>query len=182
MTLGVSTKENLGSLLTEAALFNSGQCNTFDAYVYEEVSRLKNLRVQWEERDLVEIIVRGIVEQEVRAHAFSSGIGKVSDLIAFLGPMAKNAKCERPVNDFKQPPLKRPRYNEVLKGSRIKACYRCGGPGHMQGGCTAPINSHNKANVPAAPAHGVGPGTSVQNWGTLLNRALLVGPLNSGNL
>ncbi|CAH1984347.1 unnamed protein product, partial [Acanthoscelides obtectus] len=62
-------KKILGELLLKAAQFNSHNCNTYEAYVFEKVTLLRNLRAHWDETDLVEIIIHGIMERDVRVTA-----------------------------------------------------------------------------------------------------------------
>nr|CAI5843871.1 unnamed protein product [Callosobruchus analis] len=77
-------KRNLGRLLKEAAKFTSSFMNTYESYVHEKSARLKNLRAHWSESDLVELIVYGVSELEVRNAAINANCKTISELSSEL--------------------------------------------------------------------------------------------------
>lgn len=135
-------KKILGQLLLEAAVFNSDRCNTYEAYVFEKVNLLRNLRVQWEEVDLVEITIHGIRERDIRTSASNQNYKNISELIVYLGSVPKRqseeCKSERKFTEGKEPPRKRFRAEsrEVdQRRNRPLRCYNCGKDGHIQRFC-----------------------------------------------
>jgi reverse transcriptase-like protein/integrase-like protein/aspartyl protease len=136
-------KKNLGRLLSEATAFNSNLCNSYDAYVYEKAALLKNLRAQWEEADLVELIVHGIQERDVQTTASNHNFKKISELLTFLGSVSKPHKDESSTSKLAcdEPLRKRFRGNHInsqpnYKGNRSDLkCFGCGKLGHLKRNC-----------------------------------------------
>ncbi|VEN50974.1 unnamed protein product [Callosobruchus maculatus] len=128
-------KKILGELLLKAAEFSSNRCNTYEAYVFEKVTLLRNLRAHWDEADLVEIIVHGIVERDVRITASNQNHKKISELISYLGSVPKR-RLDEPRTDrnseVREPPRKRFResLDDDRKRKRPLTCYGCGKNGH----------------------------------------------------
>ena len=54
-------RNNLGRLLSEASAFRSDHCKTYGAYVLQKTSLLRHQGANWEEVDIVEIIVHGSI-------------------------------------------------------------------------------------------------------------------------
>lgn len=147
-------KKILGRLLSEAAEFSSDKCNCYETYVYEKLNKLKNVRAQWEEPDLIEIIIYGIREREVQTIANNQNFKKISELIAFLGSLTKpsSSGMKRPFekNELVSVNSGNKRYrfsdndnrykgdnnhqNKGVKRENIK-CYKCGQLGHIQARC-----------------------------------------------
>lgn len=145
-------KRNLGRLLAEAANFDSDRCNTYDAYVFEKASLLKNLRVQWEEADLVELVIHGIKEPHVQTTANNQNFKKLSELIAFLGtvPKRNNDKSnEKRFAESEEPSRKRFReshsHGDEVRRRPMK-CFKCGRNGHMQKDCRVNVRQANHSS------------------------------------
>ncbi|CAG9773238.1 unnamed protein product [Ceutorhynchus assimilis] len=122
------SKKILGELFLRVTQFDSDRCNTYEAYVFEKVNLLRNLHVQWDEADFVEITVHGITESDVRT-------------ISYLGSVPKRQpeelKSERKASEVKEPPRKHFRDNRDydLRRKRPLTCYNCGKDGNIQKFC-----------------------------------------------
>lgn len=73
----------------KSAEFNCNRCNTNEAYIIEKVRLLRNLHAHWEEPDLVEIIVYGIMERDVRIIASNLNHKRIFELISYIGSIPK---------------------------------------------------------------------------------------------
>lgn len=148
----------MGRLLSEAAEFNTNSCNTYDAYVFQKVGMLRNLRANWEEADLVELIIHGIKERDVQTTAMNLNFRKISELLTFLGTLTKPLQVEKRLSsncptDLGEPSRKRFRENprelqDFRKPPINVKCYRCGKSGHVQRHCTFSTPSSSKSNLP----------------------------------
>lgn len=126
---------NLGRLLTEAATFTSSKCNTYEAYVFEKNALLRNLRANWGESDVIQIIVHGIENANVRLNASNQNFQKLSDLISYLSAFQQNTSHLRETStDNSEPKSKRMKTN-FARGNDSKRCFRCGKPGHIERKC-----------------------------------------------
>lgn len=148
-------KKNLGRLLSEAAEFSSDNCNTYETYIFEKTGMLRNLRANWKESDLVELIIHGIKEKEVQTAATNLNCEKIADLLAFLGSIIKRrsqvgkhpAQYQFGNQSYDGPSRKRQRdnyYNESPEPRKFNTkitCYRCGKSGHIQRSCYENLNA-----------------------------------------
>ncbi|CAH1996969.1 unnamed protein product, partial [Acanthoscelides obtectus] len=151
-------KKILGELLLKAAQFNSHNCNTYEAYVFEKVTLLRNLRAHWDETDLVEIIIHGIMERDVRVTAGNQNHKKISDLISYLGSVPKcrsgESRADNTTSEIREPPRKR--FRETIEDDRKRKrplmCYNCGKRGHIQKFCIE-VNKNDETQKNSSPAN-----------------------------
>lgn len=87
-------KKHLGKLFSNAALLNSDRCNTYDAYVYEKITLLRNLHAHWEETFLIELVIHGIQGQDVRIKASNNNFKTIPELMSFIFSVTKRQKSE----------------------------------------------------------------------------------------
>nr|CAI5842828.1 unnamed protein product [Callosobruchus analis] len=145
--VGVTAAENMKPFVARSddiwQEFNSNRCNTYEAYVFEKVALLRNLRAHWDEADLVEIIIHSIMERDVRITACNQNHKKISDLISYLGSVPKRQSDELrslkadKVSEAKEPPRKRFResHEDDRRCKRPLTCYNCGKNGHIRKFC-----------------------------------------------
>jgi hypothetical protein len=128
-------RRNLDRLLSEAACFNSSLCNTYDFYVHKKTNLLKNLRVSWQETDLVELIVHGIKEVHVRDAAMCRDCKTVAELVAYLTVFTKRSHdtIDTGMNELNPP--KRPKLELQKYDRKPLRCYNCGKLGHIRKNC-----------------------------------------------
>jgi hypothetical protein len=137
-------RRNLGRLLSEAACFNSSLCNTYDVYVHKKTNLLKNLRVTWQETDLVELIVHGIKEVHVRDAAMSRDCKTVAELVAYLTVFTKKScdTIDTGMNELNPP--KRPKLELQKYDRKSVRCHNCGKLGHIRKNCrSSDIRKHS---------------------------------------
>ena len=131
-------RRNLGRLLCEAADYDSTCCNTYDAYVHKKTAMLKNLRVEWRESDLVELVVFGIKEQQVKDAAMARDCKTISELLAYLSTFIKRVRTP----EAGEPSPRRQKYGARESNRNLIRCHNCGKAEHYRKQCRlAPRNS-----------------------------------------
>lgn len=125
-------RRNLGRLLCEAASYDSSFCNTYDAYVHKKTAMLRNLRVTWNDSDLVELVVFGIKESHVKDAAMTRDCKTIPELLAYLSTFAKRV----PTSEESEPLPKRKKFGLRDHDNKpVIKCHNCGKPGHLRRQC-----------------------------------------------
>lgn len=150
-------RRNLGRLLCEAADYDSTCCNTYDAYVHKKTAMLKNLRVEWRESDLVELVVFGIKEQQVKDAAMARYCKTISELLAYLSTFIKRVRTP----EVGESSPKRQKYGARESNRNLIRCHNCGKPGHYRKQCRlAPRKNSPAEKATELP---IKPSTSTDN-------------------
>ncbi|BES94514.1 Hypothetical Protein NTJ_07326 [Nesidiocoris tenuis] len=136
-------KRNLGKLLEDAASFNSLRTSTYETYVHEKLSLLRSLRTSWSESDLVELIIHGISEPDVRIACIHRNCSSIPDLLSFLSGFPNPFRPNKRENDSPgtsyDSSLKRRRQLSIDDRSAPllsnKQCHLCFRFGHIRNQC-----------------------------------------------
>lgn len=103
--------------------------------MHKKSSLLRNLRVTWQEVDLVELIVHGIKETHVRDSAMARDCRNVSELLVYLSSFAKRVRDESIESNSCDRSFKRPKLQEPIRNKNSVRCHNCGKTGHIRRQC-----------------------------------------------
>lgn len=84
LTRAFPRKRNNGVLLREAVNFNSDRSDSYDEYARQKLSKLSKVRVEWPENVLIEVIIHGITDLNIRTSVYNQNCLDVSNLISTL--------------------------------------------------------------------------------------------------
>ena len=128
-------KRNLGRLLDEAVRFNISKTSTYEAYVHGKHNLLKNVRALWTESDMVELIVHGIVETDVRVAANNQNCQTVAHLLSYLSPYFKDVKSNHHYRPTGASSSRKRHHDGRVEGPQPRKCFGCGQIGHIRANC-----------------------------------------------
>ncbi|KAL1516100.1 hypothetical protein ABEB36_000024 [Hypothenemus hampei] len=138
-------QRNLGKLLADAVSYSSSDAQSYVDYARLKLEKLKSVRANWSELDLIDIIIHSIQDHAVRTAAFNCNVKTVSELIAYLVNFVKNPQTtEKPFLKQDRLELKRKRPHQTNSpNSTSQVCFICRRTGHIARDCRQ--NSNNKS-------------------------------------
>lgn len=150
-------KRNNGELLKLAVLYNSDQASSYVEYAREKAYKLRKVRISWPEDILVEVIVEGISDPQIRSFAHNHKCSDLTNLIEILENYSKHktskyfnnnpeySRQQSMSRDFSsRDNLKRTR-DDCDDRSNNTRCFECGKYGHVRRFCPNPANIRVKS-------------------------------------
>lgn len=135
-------KRNNGVLLDEAVNFNSDRSESYDEYARQKLSKLNKVRVEWPENVLVEVIIHGITDLNVRTSVYNQNCLDVSHLISTLSSYDKrrtsnNGESTQRIQRERHLKRRSDLSASLSNQHRPKVCFGCGKSGHIKRDCLA---------------------------------------------
>lgn len=141
-----SGDENFGKLFENACQYKSKSGQSYLSYCFEKIKRINRLNLEIPEQKIVEFVIYGIQDEQLRTSLMTSKINSIAELSQCLGSLSvedtKDLKKNKDTSDNKRF-VKHEKGKRPFKSFGPDECYNCGEKGHRKNRCPKLQNSES---------------------------------------